>query len=90
MALEVAVGEVLGQGISAHVLGADVADVDGAALLLLARVVVGKVDVLRSRALHRVAGHGDAALAVAEEIDRALRTWCSRSRCRISPTIWLL
>ena len=39
MALEVAAGEVLGQGISAHVLGVDVADVDGAALLLLACVV---------------------------------------------------
>ena len=50
MALEVALGEVIGQGISAHVLGVDVADVDGAALLLLARVVVGKIGVLRGRA----------------------------------------
>ena len=33
--------------------------------------MVGKVDVLRSRALHGVAGHSDAALAVAEEINRA-------------------
>ena len=49
----------------------DAADVDGAALLLLARVVVGKIDVLRGRALYRVVGHGDTAFAVAEKINWA-------------------
>ena len=57
VALEVAVGEVLGQSVSAHVLGIDihVADVDGAALLLLACVVVGKVEAERCTGLRVIA-----------------------------------
>ena len=39
VALEVSVGQVLGEGVDDHVLGADEGDSDGATLLLFARVV---------------------------------------------------
>ena len=56
-------------------LGANEGDSDGATLLLLARLVIGEVHVLGGRSLHRVVGHSDAALAVAEQVDEAHANW---------------
>ena len=66
MAKKVVRLQSLGEDICSHVLGAHVRDRDDTQLLLLARIMIGEVDVLGRRALDRIVGHGDAPLAVAE------------------------
>ena len=69
MAKEIRSSQGLGENISNHVLGADIGDGNGAALLHLARVVVSQIDVLAGCAVDGIVRHGDSALAIAEKID---------------------
>ena len=67
--VELVLGKTLGQGISNHVLRGDAGDGDGSTLDLLSDVVVGKVRVLASVAIHRIAAHGGSP---------DCSSWCSK------------
>ena len=60
-----------------HVLGANEGDGDAAALLLLARVVIGEIHMLGCRSVHRIVGHSDASFAVAEQVSMGHTNWVS-------------
>ena len=61
----------LGEHISNHVVCANMRDRDSPVLLLLAGVVIGKVDVLRGGAVYWIVRHSNSTLAIAEEINGA-------------------